>query len=349
MKVIIPCCGSSSRFPDLPPKWMLPDHTGRPMIAEAVSLLNVTDRDLIVTVLEEHQQKFEVIRGLRKALGEAVQVVVLKEKTRSQSETVYKTVVELGLNEPFLVKDSDNCFRVDQIEEDCSYVCYDSLNNHSLINPRNKSYLQLDGQGVLTNIKEKQVISDTFSVGGYYFSDPALFVETYLRLEKVGAVDKAELYLSDVILSMLMEGTPFKGKLISAYQDWGTVQDWKRFLLSKKTYFVSLDGYVFERGSDYFEPTFENAKAHPKAVENIKQLIELGHSIVLLSVRSKACEELTTNRLAEIGLQKLTVIYDCPLSKWELITPPYRGISFKSCEAHELDPGAEDGFERLLQ
>ena len=85
MKVIIPCCGSSSRFPDLPPKWMLPDHTGRPMIAEAVSLLNVTDRDLIVTVLEEHQQKFEVISGLRKALGNAVQVVVLKKKTRSQS------------------------------------------------------------------------------------------------------------------------------------------------------------------------------------------------------------------------------------------------------------------------
>ena len=349
MKVIIPCCGSSSRFPDLPPKWMLPDHTGRPMIAEAVSLLNVTDRDLIVTVLEEHQQKFQVIRGLRKALGDAVQVVVLKEKTRSQSETVYKTVVELDLNEPFLVKDSDNCFRVDQIEEDCSYVCFDSLNNHSLINPRNKSYLQLDGQGVLTNIKEKQVISDTFSVGGYYFSDPERFRETYLRLEQVGAVEKSELYLSDVILSMLMDGVPFKGKPVSAYQDWGTVQDWKRFLLSKKTYFVSLDGYLFERGSDYFEPTFENAKAHPKAVENLKQLMELGHSVVLLSVRSQDYAELTKSRLSDLGLEGLRVLYDCPLSKWELITPPYRGISFRSCESHELSPDAEDGFERLLQ
>jgi hypothetical protein len=349
MKVIIPCCGSSSRFPDLPPKWMLPDHSGRPMIAEAISLLNVADKDIIVTILEEHQRKFEVNRGLKKAIGGNVQVVVLKEKTRSQSETVYKTIVESGLKEPFLVKDSDNCFRVDQIEEDCSYVCYDSLNNHSLINPRNKSYLQLDGKGVLTNIKEKQVISDTFSVGGYYFSDPEGFVKTYLRLEKVGAVDKSELYLSDVILSMLMDGVPFKGKPVTSYQDWGTVQDWKRFLLSKKTYFVSLDGYVFERGSDYFEPTFENAKSHPKAVENIKQLMELGHSVVLLSIRSRSCEELTMARLRDLGLEGLTVLFDCPLSKWELVAPPYRGISFRSCEAHELEPGAEDGIERLLQ
>lgn len=349
MKVIIPCCGSSSRFPDLPPKWMLPDHSGRPMIAEAISLLNVSEQDLIVTVLAEHQRKFAVERGLKKALGSAVRVVVLSEPTRSQSETVYKTLMELNLNEPFLVKDSDNCFRVDQIEEEHSYVCYDSLNNHSLINPRNKSYLQLDGQGLLTNIKEKQVISDTFSVGGYYFADPTGFRETYLRLAQVEAVDRAELYLSDVILSMLMDGVPFKGKLVSAYQDWGTVQDWKRFLLSKKTYFVSLDGYLFERGSDYFEPTFANAKVHPKAVENLKQLISLGHSVVLLSVRARAYGSLTAAQLAEVGLDKLTVLYDCPLSKWELITPPYRGISFRSCESHELDPDAEDSVERLLQ
>ncbi len=348
MKVIIPCCGSSSRFPDLPPKWMLPDHSGRPMIAEAISQIRVSDKDLVVTVLEEHQKRFEVIRGLRKALGEAVQVVVLKEKTRSQSETVYKTIVELGLDEPFLVKDSDNCFRVDQIEEDCSYVCYDSLNNHSLINPRNKSYLQLDGQGVLTNIKEKQVISDTFSVGGYYFSDAAKFRETYERLEGVGSVDKAELYLSDVILAMLMEGIPFKGKAVTAYQDWGTVQDWKRFLLSKKTFFVALDGYLFERGSEYFEPTFENAPIHPSAVQNLKRLIELGHSVVLLSVRTESYRDFTKARLAEFGLDHLTVIHDCPLSRWELIAPPFRGISFKSCEAHELEPTVEDGFERLL-
>lgn len=214
MKVIIPCCGNSSRFPDLPPKWMLPDHSGRPMIAEAISLLNVSDKDLIITVLEEHERKFEVTRGLKKALGNAIQVVALKEKTRSQSETVYKTIVALNINEPFLVKDSDNCFQIDQIEESFSYVCYDSLNNHSLINPRNKSYLQLGPKEVITNIKEKQVISDTFSVGGYYFSNPEQFRDTYLKLSQVEAVDRGSFIFPMLFFQCSRKELPSKASLL---------------------------------------------------------------------------------------------------------------------------------------
>lgn len=349
MKVIIPCCGNSSRFPDLPPKWMLPDHSGRPMIAEAISALTVDEKDIVVTVLQEHEERFQVTEGIQKALGKGVNVVILVKPTRSQSETVYKTIEALNLDEPFLVKDSDNCFKVDEIEEEHSYVCYDSLNNHSLINPRNKSYLQLDGQGVLINIKEKKVISDTFSVGGYYFADANKFKETYLKLDQMEVVGKGELYLSDVILSMLLDHVPFKGKAVTAYQDWGTVQDWKRFLLTKKTYFVSLDGYLFERGSDYFKPTFEEAKIHSTAVETIKNLIECGHSVVLLSIRPSHYAAMTDEQLNENGLSGLEVLYGCPLSKWELITPPYRGISFRSCASHELDPRSEDGLDKLLQ
>ena len=349
MKVIIPCCGSSSRFPDLPPKWMLPDHSGQPMIAEAVSLLAVDPKDIIVTALAEHEQKFQVVRGLRKALGDDIQVVLLDEKTRSQSETVYKTVMSLGLTEAFLVKDSDNCFKIDKIDSDCSYVCYDSLNNHSLINPRNKSYLQLDGHGTIINIKEKQVISDTFSVGGYYFSDPELFIQTYLKLNQPGSIDQSELYLSDIILSMLVDGVPFKGNPVTAYQDWGTVQDWKRFLLSKRTYFVALDGYLFERGSEYFEPTFENAIPFTKSIDNIRSLQELGHAVILLSIRSQQYAEMTAQRLAGLGLDGIPVVYNCPLSKWELITPPYQGIAFRTCDSHELDPIADGNIDRLLQ
>ena len=349
MKIIIPCCGSSSRFPDLPPKWMLPDHAGRPMIKEAISLLDVTESDIIVTALTEHEEKFQITRGLRKSLGDGIQVVLLDEKTKSQSETVFKTLEATGITEPFLVKDSDNCFKIETKKSSENYVCYDSLNNHSLINPRNKSYLQMDSQGTIINIKEKQVISDTFSVGGYHFTDPAYFKETYLKLSQLEASDLKELYLSDIILSMLIDGALFKGNPVSAYQDWGTVQDWKRFILSRKTYFVALDGYIFERGSEYFEPTFENARPHEISVANLKALVQLGHSIIILSIRPEKYAEQTNKLLAEIGLGDIQVVYGCPLSRWEMITPTYQGIGFRTCEAHEIDPLATDSMERLIQ
>lgn len=349
MKVIIPCCGSSSRFPDLPPKWMLPDHTGQPMIKEAISLLEVNESEIIVTALAEHETKFQIVRGLKNSLGGDIQVVLLEEKTASQSETVFKTLEATGLAEPFLVKDSDNCFKISHLKSEDNYVCYDSLNNHSMINPRNKSYLQMDGQGTIINIKEKLVISDTFSVGGYHFADPEYFKKTYLNLNELTAVDRRELYLSDVILSMLIEGALFKGNPVTAYQDWGTVQDWKRFLLSKKTYFVALDGYVFERGSEYFEPTFESAKPYETSVENLKNLRTLGHAVILMSIRPKRYAEMTDKYLEELGLGDLTVVYDCPLSKWEMITPPYQGIGFRTCDSHEIDPLAADAMDRLIQ
>ena len=44
MKVIVPCCGSSSRFPGQPPKWTLPAHDGRPMLCLAVCRVGVVAR-----------------------------------------------------------------------------------------------------------------------------------------------------------------------------------------------------------------------------------------------------------------------------------------------------------------
>ena len=70
------------------------------------------------------------------------------------------------------------------MSSDANFVCVDSLNNHDSINPRNKSYLQVDHNGVVTNIREKDVISDLFSVGGYGFLRPDLFLASYERLSK---------------------------------------------------------------------------------------------------------------------------------------------------------------------
>lgn len=43
------------------------------------------------------------------------------------------------------------------------------------------------------------------------------------------------------------------------------------------------------------------------------------------------------------------VVYGCPLSKWEMITPTYQGIGFKTCEAHKIDPLVIDSLDRLTQ
>jgi len=336
MKIIVPCCGSSSRFPGQPPKWTLPAHDGRPMICLAVAGLEMSLDDLVITILREHEEKYSVTAGLEKAFGRKVRVVMLPERTASQSETVARTIEALDLDEPFLVKDSDGMFNLGDLAQEDNYVCVDSLNNFDSINPRNKSYLQIDHKGIVTNIREKVVISDLFNVGGYFFTSPKHFLEFYERLARDKANWSREIYLSDVIGAMVLEGIPFRARQTTGFSDWGTVREWRRALLAKKAFFVLLDGFVFERGSDYFRPHFRDTQPQPNAVEALRALAAEGHRIVYLSIRPESLEKLTREQIRRADLPEGDVLWNCPIAKWVMLTSPHPTLPFLTSQAMEL-------------
>ena len=85
-----------------------------------------------------------------------------------------------------------------------------------------------------------------------------------------------EIYLSDVIGAMILDGIPFHARRTTGFQDWGTVREWRRALLAQKAFFVLLDGFVFERGSQYFSPRFADVKPHRVAVEAVQAIAAKG-------------------------------------------------------------------------
>jgi hypothetical protein len=349
MKIIVPCCGRSSRFPNQPPKWILPAHDGRPMLALSVAHLQADPADLVITILREHEEQFHVSQGVADAIGEAARIVVVDSPTRSQAETVATTLRRLELREPFLIKDSDNTFELEEIEQEHNYICVDSLNNHESINPRNKSYLQVDHKNVITNIREKVVISDLFSVGGYFFRSPQQFLEFYDRLSANTADWQRELYISDVIGSMILEGIPFQARNIGRYEDWGTIHEWRRSLQAHKSYFVLLDGFVFERGSEFFHPQFVDVKPNPVAVDVIRALAASGHSLFYLSIRPGRLAEMTQRQLDAAGLPSGQVIYDCPITGWVMLTAPHPTLPFQASQAIEIQPDDLNLLQKVLQ
>lgn len=317
------------------------------MLTLAVDGLKFARDDLIVAILREHEEKYAATSGLDAAFGAPIRCVVIDEPTKSQPETVARTLEALQLEEPFVIKDSDNTFVLDELACETNFVCVDSLNNHDAINPRNKSYVQVDHRGIVTNIREKVVISDLFSVGGYGFLHPEQYLEYYGRLTKKTAEWQRELYTSDIIGAMLLDGLPFRTRQVSGYQDWGTVHEWRRALLSRRTYFVSLDGFVFERGSVYFKPGFSDVKPHPCAVDAVKELRARGHSVVFLSIRPPALAELTERQLAAVGLPIGHVVYGCPIAAWTLVAAPHPTLPFVTCDAFEQSPNERNLAEKL--
>ena len=348
MKIIVPCCGRSSRYPDMPPKWMLPDPEGVPMIVRAVEHFDVNADNLVVTILQEHEERFAVTEGLAQAFGFAVRTVILPEPTSSQSDTVAQTLRQAAIEEPFIVKDSDNAFALSDLEQATNYVSVASLNDFDMINPRNKSYVTVDQDLLMTSIHEKKVVSDLFSVGGYYFTDPEAFLEVFDRLSADQTVRSSEIYISEIIAYMLVQGEPFKARRVQRYEDWGTVHEWRRKLESRKLYLVSVDGFLFERGSTHFQPTFADAAAHNDAIEAVRGLAEAGHSIVYLSIRPRDLRDETRARMEAAGLPEGELVMDCDVSQWTLVTAPHASLPLVTARARELAPDDANLVEKLL-
>lgn len=347
MKIIVPCAGRSSRFPNMLPKWMLPDNDGLPMVYKAIRGLNAPVEDLVVTILAEHQQRFNAIEGLKRAFGQPVHCVVLDEPTSSQSETVVETLRRAGIDEPFIVKDSDNYFELGTIEERYNYVSVASLEDFDQVNPQNKSYVQVDQEDIIINFREKKVISDLFSVGGYFFTDPKAFLAAYDEMLRGTRLAGGELYLSEIIAFMALNGHIFKARKAKKYDDWGTVTEWRRRLEKQRVYLVSVDGFLFQRGSLYFEPYFDKVTPNATAVEAVRKMTASGHTVRYVSIRPSHLEALTRAQIQAQLLPEAPILFDCDVAQWALLTAPHPTLPFKTSEAIEVDPSDPNLAERL--
>jgi hypothetical protein len=326
---------------------MLPSSLGRPMIVEAVDKLDLRLDDLIVTILKEHDEKFDARAGLRSAFGREIEIVVLDTPTKSQPETVSRTLKITGLDEPFLIKDSDNGFELPDIDQPYNYVSTASLNDFSAINPQNKSYVRVDETDIIVQIREKQVISDRFSVGGYFFRSPSDYVRCFEKLGQEKAPWQSELYTSDIIASMILEGEPFKSRSVNGYHDWGTLKEWRSNLQRRSTYFVVLDGFILERGDHHFAPRFDHVAANPQAVAAISALAAEGHKIIFLSIRPSSARAETEKVMQSLGLPTDDILFEMPIGRYSVISAPHETVPFTTALGLEISPDDPRLSEKL--
>jgi hypothetical protein len=246
-----------------------------------------------------------------------------------------------------MVKDSDNYFETGRLPVNQNCVCVASLSAFSQINPQNKSYVLVDQEDVIVNFREKQVISDLFSVGGYCFANASHFLSAYEALTTQSRLSSGELYLSEIISYLAMNGHVFRVKRINRYQDWGTVHEWRDYLRNHRVFFISIDGYLLEQGSPYFRPRFEDVKPNPVAVEAVQALHAAGQAIFYISIRSPELEALTRRQLADAGLPERPIQFGCDLAQWVLLTSPHSRQPFETSRAIEIAPDDPNMIDKL--
>ena len=224
MEVIVPAAGLSTRFPNMPPKYLLTDSNGDMMLQKAVE--PYLNNHVIIGILQEHDEKYNAKERIYEQFSkDSIDLVVLPQVTTGPAATIFEIIERTKIEGNFLIKDCDSYF--EHTIAAGNYVCVSKVKqNEILYNLAGKSFVQSNDQGIITEIIEKQVISDKFCVGGYKFADVEQYLEAY---ESVSSSVQNEIFVSHVIQYMLMQGEIFFENIVSNYSDVGTIEEWKKY------------------------------------------------------------------------------------------------------------------------
>ena len=335
MHLILPVSGQSSRYPGLRPKWMLTHPQGDLMLVEAFKGINLAHVESIVVIcLRRHHEEYGVenmlIRQFEKInLKDKLKIAIIESST-SQPHTIYQGIKLLNITGPILVKDSDNFFKY--TPKPGNAVCYLHLADANIRTAANKSYIMLNEMGSVVNIVEKRIISDTFCVGGYSFSDALLFNATF---EKIGIRD--DLYVSHIIYQMILDGVSFRGSEVSGFLDWGTLNDWNDYRSRFCTLFIDLDGTLVKNSAEYFAPFWGETEAIKENVHIINKIYDSGYGeIIVTTSRSQDSDELTRRQLSQIGLKYHRILFSLFHGKRIVINDYSASNPYRSCDAINL-------------
>lgn len=346
MKLILPVGGQSSRFPGVRPKWMLTHPNGNMMIAESIRGIVLDEIDQIIIIgLREHDEKYSLNRMLHqqfKKMGLAEKLIVhVIEKSDSQPHTVYQGIKALQLKGPLLIKDSDNYFCY--APKPGNNIAYTRISENSRIDVASKSYILMSESGNILNIAEKQIISETFCVGGYGFAEAVEFCDTFDKLRNM-----SNLYVSHIIYKMILDGASFKGALVSNFTDWGTLRDWNIFRDRFCTLFIDLDGILVENSGAFYPPYWGQTGAIKDNVQVVNELYDSGYGeIIITTSRHPNTENITKEQLQRLGIKYHKILFGLKHCRRILVNDYSKTNPFRSCEAINLRRDSKDLREQI--
>lgn len=332
--LIIPAAGLSTRFPTVRPKWMLTHPSGDMMMISGIRGINLnTFTNIYFIFLKQHIDNYfgsetNLYNAFKKQLDvesyNKLKIVILDEPTASQPETVVRAINIENIDGTILIKDCDDYFEENFIENlNDNFVCVYNIGNKK-IDVANKSYVSVNDSGIVTNIIEKKIISNTFCCGGYGFKSASEYVDSYEKIKMI-----KNLYTSHIIYHMILENSIFKVKHVSEYQDWGTLEDWTSYVKSFSTIFIDLDGVLVQNSSEYFPPFWGETEGIKENIDIINKLhINKQAKIIITTSRKNSYKDITVNQLKKEGILYDDIIFGLPNCKRLLIndygnTNPY--------------------------
>ena len=337
MEIIVPAAGLSTRFPDMKPKYLLYDYKGEMMLMNALRPYRQKGYRIHLGILKEHEEKYNVIEQIRYHWCDNINFVIIDKPTRGPADTVYQIIKESGIHtSEIFIKDCDSYFEHDFTEG--NYVCVSKISQHEILKKlASKSFTISNEHGIITDIVEKRVVSDTFCVGGYKFSSAMMYKQAFESIN----MDR-EVFVSDVIGRCIHDKHIFTNTVVTNYIDVGTADDWFEHN-DRPVIFCDIDGTIVENQTR----TGENAYDKPAKplVNNVKRLLEMqnkGAQFVFTTARSDEYKEITRKMLHGLGFKSFDLITGLQNSRRILINDYNNANPYPRAEAINIKRNSDN-------
>jgi NDP-sugar pyrophosphorylase family protein len=201
INIVIPMAGMGSRFAEVgykDPKPFIPVK-GKMMIERVLDNLHYKDAKFILIARKEHiQNRADDIKKIQDKYNVIFESV--DRLTDGAACTVLKSHYHINNEHPLLIANSDQIVDISIADfiDDCLKR---KLDGSILTFPSNHpkwSYAKIDAQNLVTEVREKVVISKNATVGIYFFSKGKYFVDGALDMIASGDKVNHEYYVCPV-------------------------------------------------------------------------------------------------------------------------------------------------------
>jgi len=336
MIIIIPIGGIGQRFKEngyKKPKALINIY-GKPIISYLLDNLNTDNIDYIFIPYNKEYKKYRFEDLLIKNYSKInFRFFCLENNTRGAAETINISINNLNeeRNIPVLCLDSDSFYTCDIISQwngdNCVFSFEDKNENENPI----YSYVKINENNEIIDIKEKDKISSNACTGAYGFNSINHLKKYTSKIIEGNITQKSEFYTSGVIKEMISEGQIFKNQTIlhSNFTCLGSPLQLKFFynnypcknsfnneiMIKNKRFCFDLDNTLVSFPTIINDYT--SVKPIQKNIDFLKYLKSFGNTIIIYTARRMKTHNGNIGKInSDIGkitfetLDKFNIPYD---------------------------------------
>lgn len=231
MNIVIPIAGEGRRFREAgfhSPKVLI-ETSGRPMLYWALDSLKplLVSHRVVFVCLTRHLQAHPLEQVIRAFCPHAV-IVGLERPTQGQAETVLAARSVMAEDEPLLIYNGDTYMQMD-MEELLDFRHHDGMIPVFPSSDPAFSYVEVNQDGQVLQVREKKVISPWATTGLYGFGRAGLFLAAADQAVAERRTTSGEYYIAPLYNELIGLGHSFRTVPVKQCLPLGTPEQWKQF------------------------------------------------------------------------------------------------------------------------